>query len=380
MAGEGRQAVPSGVVGQDRLDPWSVVEPANDRLVADGRGCHSHDVGGLVDQLVIAAKGDAVAAQRLCDLGRAGLAAPARQRPAVGDVLIQQGLQQDGQLPIGVLLAGRRLVGPPGAVRGEDVGGELVDEPHRPGEQRSKHVLRDAGGGVLPAALSRGLAPPVEVRGVETQGVRRQRLAPEPEPAGPRADRLPGASRRQRGDQEALEVLKIGSGQGVQAPRPAVHPAQEPHILGEDGADGPDGGPVLAWGQWPGQHGKAEFLGDLPVAGGDAGEVQDEPAFVLLEHGWGQVPDVVAEACSVLKGPAQPQAAAAEDERIRSVGQNRPRRGAGVQSGRQRHRCSHGFSIRSSRASVGLSACACCSSAGVNLVRMSWRIAAHAGP
>ena len=138
----------------------------------------------------------------------------------------------------------------PGAVGGEDVGGELVDEPHCPHEQRPEHVFGDAGGGVL-AGAGGGLAPAVDVAGVEPQAAGGQGGSPQPEFAGPCACSLAGSGGWQRADQVPLVVLKVGAGQGAQPGGPAVCPAQEAGEFGEGGADSENGGPLLARGTVP---------------------------------------------------------------------------------------------------------------------------------
>jgi len=85
QAGQRGEAVAFGVVGQDHRDPRLAVEAAADRLVADRLGGGSHDGGGFVDQVPVASEGDPVAAQRVCDRGRAGLAAPGGKRLAWRD-------------------------------------------------------------------------------------------------------------------------------------------------------------------------------------------------------------------------------------------------------------------------------------------------------
>ena len=120
--GQVRETVTFGVVSQDRLDPGLAVGPAEDRLIADLLRSGPHDGGGLVDQVPVAGQGDPVAAERVRDRVRAGLTAPGGQRPACGDVLVQPGSQQNGQLAVGVGSGLRWRRGPPLAVRGEDIG------------------------------------------------------------------------------------------------------------------------------------------------------------------------------------------------------------------------------------------------------------------
>ncbi|MEU9291681.1 hypothetical protein AB0D57_45490 [Streptomyces sp. NPDC048275] len=234
--------------------------------MADDLGCEADDGGGLVDQVSVAAERDRAAAQRLRDPGRAGLAAPAGQRLACRDAFVQPGPQPDRQVAVDVRLGRCRRRGPPVAVRGEDVDGELVDEAHGPDEQRPQHFFGDPGGGVL-AAMGLGFAPAVDVARVEAQNVRGQDASPDPELARGRAGSLPGVSGGQGLDQESLEVLHVLAGHRVEASGAGCCPAQEPDVLGEGGADGGDLGPVLARRDGPRQHLVAEFLGDLPVRG-----------------------------------------------------------------------------------------------------------------
>src|SRR6266536_1549214 len=160
------------------------------------------------------------ATQRVRDRGGAGLTPPCRKRSLGGDASVQPSPQLDRQLAIVVRLARRRRRCPPREVCDQDVRGEFVDETHRPDEQRPEHFLRDPGGGVL-ARVGGGLAPAVEVLGVEAQRAGRQGVSPQPELAYPRAGALPGTRRRERAAQIPLEVLEVDTGQGIQ-PRDAI--------------------------------------------------------------------------------------------------------------------------------------------------------------
>lgn len=374
--GQAGETAGIGVIGQYRLDPGLSVQAAEDRLAADRLRGGADDGGGLVDEVPVSSHGHPVAAEFKGDRGDAGLAPPAGQRPAGRDPFPEPRVQLDAHLSVGVGPA-RRERGPPVPVGGDDVGGEIVDEPHRPDEQRAEDFLGDPAGGVLAGAGIRR-APAVEVQRVEAQPAGRQAAAPEPELAYSRAGSFPGARVRQGRTQEPLVVLKVSAGHPAHARIPAGCPLQEPGVVGEGRADGSDRGMVLAGRDGPGEHGVAQFLADLPVGGGDRAEVEDEAPFVFLEHRGAQVPDVIAEPGGGLQGPARAKRPAREDERVAS------RRGRGPGTCGMRcgdgHGSSQGFSIRSRRASPGLRACACSSSAGVNLARMSSRMATQAGP
>src|SRR6185437_7602156 len=102
-------------------------------------------------------------------------------------------------------------------------------------------------------------------------------------------------------------------------------------------------------------------------------EVQRQGVLVSLQDSRRQRPEIVGEPGGVVQLGGLAQRPGVQDEQVVPSAHLWRQEGAG-------HGCSQGSSTRSSRASAGLSAVARSSSAGLNLVSTSWRIAAQAGP
>ena len=173
--------------------------------------------------------------------------------------------------------------------------------------------------------------------------------------------------------------LQIGADEFVEASRrlagggrgPGVQPAKKSGDRGEVVPDRGDLRSRFAWREIPRQHRVEKLLDGGSPAGGNVREVQRQQYSVLRDDRWPQPPGVIFETRGLVQRAARAQRSAGKDE----LGVEPMRRICGRCQG-----CCHGCSTRSRSASVGLAASACSISAGVNLARMSWRIAAQTGP
>ena len=257
----------------------------------------------------------------------------AGQRGAGARVLVQQG----GEPGRGVRVVAGGDAGPEPLVLGEggeDVGGEVLGEPQRPGQQRGHHRRVDRGGAVLVAALVRGkvVAQPLGLPRRHGEAVGGRQVRRHPPQHADRVQRQPAGAARHR---EACHVQgPLAMADGVDVSQAGDAPGGEPGrvaapVLGGAGDGGGAGLPGAAGGRAFQQRVGGGQVDQRPSGALEAGAQRDreqvpvDPAgrLMLAPRQRRQVPGRVAVPGQVSRAGAVGQSVRADE---RGAGRDMP--------------------------------------------------------